>query len=126
MTARTSKKVASLLVLGFLYVMLGFLSVSAGTIEVDQNKAVIDNANILTDETEEIVTNLSIALSDTCGAQIGVYTIDHVGNTTMEGYAYELFKKWGLGDQDRDNGVLLLLSSEAPAPYQDFLHYRMR
>ena len=84
---------------------------AAAAPEVDKDKAVIDNAGILSSETEQVITNLSEALSETCGAQIGVYTVDQVGNSTMEGYAYEVFNAWGLGDDDKDNGVLLLLAS---------------
>ena len=80
------------------------LPAAAAVPEVDTSKAVIDNADILSDETESIVTNISAALSDTCGAQIGVYTVDQVGNDTIEGYAYEVFNAWGLGDDDKDNG----------------------
>lgn len=86
------------------------LPAAAAVPEVDTSKAVIDNADILSDETESIVTNISAALSDTCGAQIGVYTVDQVGNDTIEGYAYEVFNAWGLGDSSKDNGVMLLLA----------------
>lgn len=78
-------------------------------IEVDVNKAVIDNANILSQETEDYITGVSVSLQESCGAQIGVYTVDYIGNYTAEGYSYELFNAWGLGDADKDNGVLLLL-----------------
>ena len=44
------------------------LPAAAAVPEVDTGKAVIDNADILSDETESIVTNISSALSDTCGA----------------------------------------------------------
>ena len=53
-------------------------------------------------------------MSDACGAQIGVYTVDELlGNTTMEGFAYNVFNDWELGSADQNNGVLLLL-----APYE--------
>ena len=78
--------------------------------ELDPNTAVNDYAGILTEETEAYVENLSVALQDTCGAQIGVYTTEYIGNSTMEGYAYEVLNTWGLGSADRDNGVLLLLA----------------
>ncbi|MGN0983427.1 MAG: TPM domain-containing protein [Gemmiger sp.] len=78
-------------------------------IEVDVNKAVIDNANILSQQTEDYITDVSVSLQESCGAQIGVYTVDYIGNYTAEGYSYELFNAWGLGDADKDNGVLLLL-----------------
>ena len=77
---------------------------------VDKSKAVMDTANILSADTETYVTNLSVALQNECGAQIGVYTVDYIGNNTMEGYAYEVFNAWGLGDADKDNGVLFLMA----------------
>ena len=77
---------------------------------VDKDKAVMDTANILSADTETYVTNLSVALQNECGAQIGVYTVDYIGNNTMEGYAYEVFNAWGLGDADKDNGVLFLMA----------------
>lgn len=85
--------------------------------QADPDKAVIDNADILSKETETYVTNISTALQNTCGAQIGVYTVDTIGNYTMEGYTYELANEWGLGDADKDNGIVLLL-----APGEDNYH----
>ena len=77
--------------------------------ELDPNTAVNDYAEILSAQTEEYVESISVALQDTCGAQIGVYTTDYIGNSTMEGYAYDVLNAWGLGSADKDNGVLLLL-----------------
>ncbi|WP_317321109.1 TPM domain-containing protein [Subdoligranulum variabile] len=78
--------------------------------ELNPNTAVNDYANVLSAETEEYVEGLSVALQDTCGAQIGVYTTEYIGNSTMEGYAYDVLNTWGLGSADKDNGVLLLLA----------------
>lgn len=77
--------------------------------ELDPNTAVNDYAEILSAQTEEYVESISVALQDTCGAQIGVYTTEYIGNSTMEGYAYDVLNAWGLGSADKDNGVLLLL-----------------
>lgn len=73
--------------------------------------AVVDDAGILSKQTETYITNISIALQDTCGAQIGVYTTEYIGNSTMEGYAYNVFGQWELGSATADNGVLLLLAN---------------
>lgn len=86
--------------------------VTPGGVTVDRTKAVIDAADVLSDQTEQYVTNLSVALQNSCGAQIGVYTVEYIGNTTMESYCYDLFNAWGLGDADKDNGVLLLLATK--------------
>ena len=78
--------------------------------KIDTATAVNDTAGVLSQDTEIYVNNITIALQDSCGAQIGVYTVDHIGNNTMEGYAYDVLNQWGLGDAQTDNGVLLLLA----------------
>ena len=86
-------------------------ALAAPKVQVDTTNAVADHADILSNETEQYVNDVSIKLSDACGAQIGVYTLDELlGNTTMEGFAYDVFNAWGLGSDDLDNGVLLLLA----------------
>lgn len=84
---------------------------AAPKISVSETNAVADHADILSAETEDYINNVSTRLQETCGAQIGVYTLeDMIGNSTMEGVAYEVFNTWGLGDAEQDNGVLLLLA----------------
>lgn len=86
-------------------------ALAAPKVQVSTTNAVADHADILSDETEQYVNDVSIKLSDACGAQIGVYTLDELlGSTTMEGFAYDAFNAWGLGSDDLDNGVLLLLA----------------
>lgn len=87
---------------------------AAPKISVSETNAVVDHADILSAETEDYINSVSTRLQESCGAQIGVYTLeDMIGNSTMEGVAYEVFNTWGLGDAEQDNGVLLLL-----APYE--------
>lgn len=87
---------------------------AAPRVQVDKKNAVADHADILSAETENYINEISISLSDACGAQIGVYTVDELlGNTTMEGFAYNVFNDWSLAPADQNNGVLLLL-----APYE--------
>ena len=89
-------------------------ALAAPSVQVDTSNAVADHADILSTDTENYVNEISVELSDACGAQIGVYTVEEMlGNTTMEGFAYNVFNAWELGSADQDNGVLLLL-----APYE--------
>lgn len=89
-------------------------ALAAPKISVSDTNAVADHADILSAETEDYINSVSTQLQESCGAQIGVYTLeDMIGNSTMEGVAYEVFNTWGLGDAEQDNGVLLLL-----APYE--------
>lgn len=100
----------SALALAMLLTVLTLLSASAAEIKVDKSVCVIDNANVLDWETEAYVTQVTTALDAACGAQIGVYTVDYIGNTTMEDYCYQVASAWGMGDKDKDNGVVLLLA----------------
>ena len=86
---KTFKRFAAVFVTAVVTVCAALPVLAAPT--VDKSKAVMDTANILSADTETYVTNLSVALQQECGAQIGVYTVEYIGNNTMEGYAYEVF-----------------------------------
>ncbi len=107
-THNLARRVAVLLA-GLLGAMLLALPVAAAP-QVDKTSPVNDYAGILSSDTIAYVTEVSAALQSTCGAEIGVYTTEYIGNSTMEGYAYSVLNEWGLGSSDKDNGVLLLLA----------------
>ena len=115
MKLKTLAKRAAAAVAATVAVSLAALpALAAPAVQVDASNAVADHADILSSDTESYVNDISIQLSDACGAQIGVYTVEELlGNTTMEGFAYNVFNAWELGSADQDNGVLLLL-----APYE--------
>ena len=110
MNVSTNKRARRLAVLlaGLLAALLLALPVAAAP-QVNKTSPVNDYADILSDSTIQYVTEVSAALQSTCGAEIGVYTTEYIGNSTMEGYAYSVLNEWGLGSSDKDNGVLLLL-----------------
>lgn len=66
----------------------------AGVIDADVQQHIIDNSAELYDET---------------GAQIVVVTVDFIGENNIEEYARTLFNEWGIGDKNKNNGVLLLM-----------------
>ena len=78
---KTFKRVAAVFVTAAVTVCAALPVLAAPT--VDKSKAVMDTANILSADTETYVTNLSVALQQECGAQIGVYTVEYIGNNTM-------------------------------------------
>ena len=71
-----------------------------------------DYADILSDETEEYIVNHSNALNEKTKAQIVVVTVDNLGGRDIESYATELFRKFGIGDKNENNGLLLLLAKD--------------
>lgn len=84
--------------------------VSATIVEPTTNFYVNDYANILSSETEQYIMNTNVELQQKTGAQIVVVTVASLDGMSIEEYANELFNNWGIGDETKDNGLLLLCS----------------
>lgn len=46
------------------------------------------------------------------GPQVAVAVVKSTGNATLENYSIDLARSWGIGDKDKDNGVLILIALE--------------
>lgn len=73
---------------------------------------VYDGADVLSDETESDIITHSRELESKTGAQIVVVTIPSLEGSSLEEYAVELFRQWGIGDKEKNNGLLLLCAVE--------------
>ena len=69
-----------------------------------------DYANVLSKETESRINRLSTELQSRTGAQIAVVTIPTLEGEAIEEYSLALFRKWGIGDRKKNNGVLILVA----------------
>ena len=69
-----------------------------------------DNAGVLTRETKQYIMDTNVELQKKTGAQIVVVTVKSLNGMSIEDYAYQLFNSWGIGDKNKDNGLLLLCS----------------
>ena len=94
-------------------IALGFCAGYASAI-VPQSELfyVNDAANILSAETEDYIFTQSLALADATTAQIVVVTVPNLEGRDLEGYATELFRSYGIGDAEKNNGLLILLALE--------------
>jgi uncharacterized protein len=74
--------------------------------------AVDDFAGMLTpSEVEGLETKLS-AFQQQTGNAIVIATMNNLESETIESFAVQLFKEWGIGQKGKDNGVLILVSKE--------------
>ena len=90
-----------------------FLCQSASAIVKPQNGSYVsDYANVLSENTEKFIQEHSEALDKKTTAQIVVVTVNNLEGKDIESYANELFNDWGIGDKDKNNGLLILLSIE--------------
>lgn len=69
-----------------------------------------DYAGILDSETKNKINSLGSKLAAKTKAQIVVVTIKSLEGASVENYALELLRKWGIGDKQLNNGVLLLIA----------------
>jgi uncharacterized protein len=73
---------------------------------------VSDFAGILTPEEEASLEGRCRQLRQTTGAQLAVVTLQSMEGGQIDDFAVKLFERWGIGQQDRNNGVLLLVAIE--------------
>lgn len=67
-----------------------------------------DFANVLDQSTRDKIQSLGKQLEDKTTAQVVVVTINTLDGQDVESYANELFAKWGIGQEGKDNGILVL------------------
>lgn len=70
-----------------------------------------DFANCLTEQDEAQMQRLGEELYQATEAQAVVVTVPSLNGESIEDYGYGLANTWGIGQDDADSGVLLLLST---------------
>lgn len=71
---------------------------------------VVDNAQLLSPETEQKLTGELADLETKTGRQFVVVTLPDLQGYPIEDYGYQLGRAWKIGDKDRDDGVLLIVA----------------
>ena len=67
---------------------------------------------MLSEDTEHYILKTNQELENKTGAQIVVVTIPSLEGQSLEEYSTELFRQWGIGDSEKNNGLLLLCAVE--------------
>lgn len=71
-----------------------------------------DFVNVLSNNVEEDIFNIGRNIDTKTTAQLVVVTVPNMDGDYIESYANKLFNKWGIGNKEKDNGVLLILALE--------------
>lgn len=95
-----------------IFLFLLFPIKSYAIVKPTSNFYINDYANILSSETEQYILEKSVALNNADGTQIVVVTVPDLDGMSIEEYAYGLFNSFGIGDDEKNNGLLLLLALE--------------
>ena len=72
-----------------------------------------DSAGVISENTEKKINEVNSELKEKTGAQIVIAAVKNTeGYPSADDYAVEFFEKWQIGDKEKDNGVLILVSVE--------------
>jgi uncharacterized protein len=76
---------------------------------------VVDQANILSGETESAITATSTSLEAATTNQLVVATTASLQGQTIEDFGYQLGRHWGIGRAGKNNGILLIVAPKERA-----------
>lgn len=74
-----------------------------------------DYAGMISVEDKPAIEAVLKSFHETDGGEIAVVTIPTLGGDQIEEYATSLFREWGIGQKNQNNGVLLLIAKEERA-----------
>lgn len=77
--------------------------------ELDYKGYINDFAGVLDQYAERDLGQYLARVEKAAGAQIAVATLKSIEGEPIEQFANDLFRRWGVGQKNQDNGVLLLL-----------------
>mgnify|MGYP001206757371 CR=1 FL=1 len=78
----------------------------------DLTGRVIDNADILSDDTEKSLTSLSEQLERATTDQLVIVIVPTLNGQSVESYARDLGNAWGIGQKEKDNGIIFLIAPQ--------------
>jgi uncharacterized protein len=69
-----------------------------------------DFAKIIDTASADSIESLAKELTEKTGAELAVVTLPDLGGEEIEPVATELYSRWGIGSEKKDDGVLILLA----------------
>lgn len=89
-----------------------FVTLAQPTIPSPTNyKYINDYVGIMSSNGISHVVQTGQALERQTGAQVVIAVVPSTGDIPIEDFAIRLFRSWGIGQADQDNGLLILLST---------------
>lgn len=69
-----------------------------------------DYANVLSTEQKQALENKLVTFNDSSSTQIAVAILKSVGDYDINEYAVELGRKWGVGQNGKNNGIMIVVA----------------
>ena len=71
-----------------------------------------DFAGMLNSADKQSLESKLLDYNNTTSTQIYIVTIESLGDYAVEDYALQVGRSWGIGQKDKNNGILILISKE--------------
>lgn len=101
-----------LILIIFLFAGLNVISAQSLPERPDPPRLVNDFGNIIPDGQEAQLESKLVAYNDTTSTQILVVTMQSLEGYPISEFSYELGDKWGVGQQGKDNGLVITIALE--------------
>jgi uncharacterized protein len=89
------------------------LSVSVYSQKIPELKGYVnDYASVLSSSEEREISALLSNLEKSTSAQVALLTVQNLQGYPLESFSLKAAEEWALGQEDRDNGILVLLAME--------------
>jgi uncharacterized protein len=73
-----------------------------------------DYSHVFSEETERYIFNQAVELQKQTTAQIVVMSVPNTHQDSLESYSINIANSLGIGQKDKDNGILILFTTEDP------------
>ena len=73
-----------------------------------------DFADVLDESDEQAIYEIGVALQTATDAQVVLVTVDSLDGQALEDYSLGIARAWGIGDAEKNNGILLLFTTDGP------------
>jgi uncharacterized protein len=98
------------------FILSAIVSVNLANAEVKfpmptASKYINDYVGAIDADSAQYIMSVGKELEDKTGAQAVVVVIDTLEGQPIETYANGIFREWGIGQKDKNNGLLILLST---------------
>jgi uncharacterized protein len=74
----------------------------------DPPRLVNDLAGVMSAQERQMLEDKLVAYDDSTSNQVAILTINTLNGYPIEEYAYQVFKSWGIGNKNTNNGVLIV------------------
>lgn len=107
---KTAHLFTSWLLASFIFLAILVSAIAPAFAAPSQDMMVVDNGEMLSDQDEQEISEMLYSINRQTGIEYLVYTIKSLNGEDIETCANRLFRTAGLGDKEKDNGLLLLIS----------------